>query len=268
MLTFLSPGFHAVVYRQKRVMYKMVYYSRMKRLDANPRRSATWYGHVLLACVLLCCPLTLAENGKEVHSRSLAVESRSRAGTPVSLQAAASPVTGSSGVKASPVWEPNKPAPPASAGSQGKPTPGFAGPFKVAAPLPGERPLLRLEGAQGAVTLTRSQLASLPRAQLVTTHAQLGTTSRYEGVLLRTLARAMNVSGQDLRLYASNGFVSTIRAADYMTAPILLADTVNGNRISVLEKGPLTVVLPSQDARFRNRPDYWVWFVNRITPVP
>lgn len=87
---------------------------------------------------------------------------------------------------------------------------------------------------------------------------------------LRNLAALGGFSGRDLRVYASNGFVTTLRASDYMAAPIMLAHTANGKRIPVLEKGPLTVVLPNDPARFPARlyGAAWVWFAERVTPAP
>lgn len=148
------------------------------------------------------------------------------------------------------------------------PAGGTFGPYRLPAALPGERALLTLQNGKSQVVLTRSQLLSLPSFRLVTRHAQLQRTFTYDGVLLRTLARAMGIEGQNLRIYAVNGFVSTIPAADYTRVPIMLALSANGKPISILEKGPLTVVLPSDAPRFQEKSAYWVWFVNRITPAP
>lgn len=108
----------------------------------------------------------------------------------------------------------------------------------------------------------------LPATRLTTEHRQLRRTFTYDGVLLSVLARAMNASGRDLRIYASNGFVTTIPASDYLSAPIMLAYAANGKPISILDKGPLEIVLPSDDPRFTARGAYWAWFVDRITPAP
>ncbi|MFC3860833.1 hypothetical protein ACFOPQ_08655 [Deinococcus antarcticus] len=148
------------------------------------------------------------------------------------------------------------------------PSPVSFGAFRLPAAQAGEKRLLTLEFGRSRLQLTRNQLKALPAATLVTRHAQLGRTSAYQGVLLKTLASAMHSSGRDLRVYASNGFVTTIPAQDYLNAPIMLAYAANGKPISILEKGPLTIVLPSADARFQNKGAYWVWFVERLTPVP
>ncbi|WP_147364030.1 hypothetical protein [Deinococcus cavernae] len=142
------------------------------------------------------------------------------------------------------------------------------GSYRLLPPLPGEKRLLTLEFGHVKMSVTRTQLLALPTATLTTRHAQLGRTFTYQGVLLRTLASAMHTLGQDMRVYGSNGYVATIAAQDYMTAPIILAHTADGKPISILEKGPLTIVLPSKTPRFEQKGDYWVWFVNRMTPVP
>jgi len=135
---------------------------------------------------------------------------------------------------------------------------------------PGERVLLTLEGRTGLLPLTRSQLLALPTVRYTTQHAQLRRTFSYEGVPLRDLAALGGFLGRDMRLYASNGYVTTIRAQDYLAAPIMLAHTAVGRPIPVLEKGPLTVVLPHDPQRFPARlyGSAWVWFVERITAAP
>ncbi|WP_245872868.1 hypothetical protein [Deinococcus planocerae] len=135
---------------------------------------------------------------------------------------------------------------------------------------PGERVLLTLEGGPRTWRLTRAQLLALPTVRYTTEHLQLRRTFTYEGVPLRNLAALGGFAGQDLRVYASNGFVTTLRAPDYLAAPIMLAHTANGRPIPVLEKGPLTVVLPNDPARFPARlyGAAWVWFAERITPAP
>ncbi|WP_157448395.1 hypothetical protein [Deinococcus geothermalis] len=137
-------------------------------------------------------------------------------------------------------------------------------------PQPGEPVLLTLEGPTRTQVFTRAQLLSLPTVRYTTEHAQLHRTFTYEGVPLRDLAVLGGFVGRDMRLYASNGFVTTIRARDYLEAPIMLAHTANGRPIPVLEKGPLTVVLPPDPQRFPARlyGAAWVWYVERITPAP
>lgn len=135
---------------------------------------------------------------------------------------------------------------------------------------PGERIMLTVEGPGRSLALTRAQLLALPTVRYATKHAQLHRTFTYEGVPLRDLAALAGFAGRDMRLYASNGFVTTIRARDYLEAPIMLAHTANGKPIPVLEKGPLTVVLPQDPGRFPARlyGAAWVWFVERIAPAP
>lgn len=135
---------------------------------------------------------------------------------------------------------------------------------------PGERILLTVEGGTRTFRLTRAQLLALPTVRYVTEHVHLRRTFTYDGVPLRNLAELGGFAGRDLRVYASNGFVTTLRARDYQAAPLMVAHTANGRPIPVIEKGPLTVVLPNDPARFPVGVygAAWVWFVERITPVP
>lgn len=139
-------------------------------------------------------------------------------------------------------------------------------------PLPraGERAMLTVEGVGRSLPLTRSQLQALPTMRYPTRHAQLKRTFIYEGVPLRDLAALGGFAGRDMRLYAKNGYVTTISARDYMKAPILLAYLANGRPIPVMDKGPLTVVLPDDTQRFPRSlyASAWVWYVERLTPAP
>lgn len=135
---------------------------------------------------------------------------------------------------------------------------------------PGERVMLTLESPGHSLKLTRAQLAAMPTMRYTTEQPQLHRTFTYEGVPLRDLARLGGFVGKDLRVYASNGFMTVIRASDYLSTPMMLAYVAGGKPISVLDKGPLTVVLPPDATRFPARlySRYWVWYAVKISPAP
>lgn len=135
---------------------------------------------------------------------------------------------------------------------------------------PGERTAFTLQTRAGEQHLTLRQLQALPTVRYATRHLQLGRTVTYEGVPLRDLAARGGFLGRDVRVSASNGFAATIRAADYLHEPIMLAYRADGRPIPVLDKGPLTVVLPPGPARFTSPPyaSAWVWFAVGLAPVP
>ena len=138
------------------------------------------------------------------------------------------------------------------------------------APKPGERVMLTLESPGHSLKLTRGQLLALPTMRYTTEQPQLHRTFTYEGVPLRDLARLGGFVGKDLRVYASNGFMTVIRASDYLSTPMMLAYVAGGKPISVLNKGPLTVVLPPDATQFPARlySRYWVWYAVKISPAP
>ncbi|ANE44744.1 hypothetical protein SU48_03785 [Deinococcus puniceus] len=145
-------------------------------------------------------------------------------------------------------------------------------PGKAALPAarPGERVLLTLESPGRSLKLTRAQLLALPTMRYTTEQPQLNRTFTYEGVPLRDLARLGGFAGKDLRVYASNGFMVIIRAGDYLNTPIMLAHTAGSKPIPVLQKGPLTIVLPANATQFPARlySRYWVWYAAKISPAP
>lgn len=140
-----------------------------------------------------------------------------------------------------------------------------AGTVVHAAPRPA--PTLTLGSGAALRVLTLAQLRALPSVTYRVEHPQLRRSFVYRGVTLRELAELGGFRGQDLRLYASNGYLSLIRARDYMTVPIMVAYEADGHAITVLDKGPLTVVLPPDPPRYRLPPytGAWVWYVNRLT---
>lgn len=135
---------------------------------------------------------------------------------------------------------------------------------------PDEEIVLTLEGGKTRVPLTLRQLQAMPTVRYRTRHLQLKRSFTYQGVALRDLAIRGGFAGRNLRVYAGNGFVSTVQARDYMHHPIMLAYLADDRPISVLQKGPLTVVLPTTPGRFHSEPysGAWVWFAERITPAP
>ncbi len=135
---------------------------------------------------------------------------------------------------------------------------------------PDERVVFQLDRQDGPQTFTLRQLEALPTVRYTTYHPQLKQHAVYEGVPLRDLAALGGFVGRDVRVHASNGFVSTIRAQDYLQEPVMLAYRMDGKPVPVLKKGPLTVVLPRTPERFYTPPysAAWVWFAERLSPVP
>lgn len=146
--------------------------------------------------------------------------------------------------------------------------------LRAAGPRPpaasSHRVLLTVETRAGKKqTYTLAQLKALPAMRYSTFHPQLRQHFTYEGVPLRDLAATAGFVGRDLRVYAENGYVTTIAAGDYQKEAVMLAYAANGKAIPVLQKGPLTVVMPPDEKRFPAQEyDYaWVWYVDRITPA-
>jgi hypothetical protein len=148
------------------------------------------------------------------------------------------------------------------------PAPAGSGPAAVP-PAARPAPTLALGPSTSPRVLTLEQLRALPSVTYRVEQPQLRRSFSYRGVTLRDLAELGGFGGQDLRLYASNGYLALIRARDYLNAPIMVAYEADGHAISVRDKGPLTVVLPPEPARYRTLAysGAWVWYVNRLTPV-
>lgn len=135
--------------------------------------------------------------------------------------------------------------------------------------VPRPSPTLTLGSGTAQRVLTLDQLRALPSVTYRVEHPQLRRSFTYKGVLLRDLAALGGFGGQDMRLYASNGYLALIRAREYLSAPIMVAYEADGHAITVRDKGPLTVVLPPEPARYLTSAysGAWVWYVNRLTSV-
>ena len=66
----------------------------------------------------------------------------------------------------------------------------------------------------------------------------------FDGALLSEVLEAVGARGTELRVTALNGYEATIPMADVERFPMILATRVDGNLLSVREKGPIFVIYP------------------------
>lgn len=111
-------------------------------------------------------------------------------------------------------------------------------------------------------------LARLPQHTLHTSTAVTDGVRRFEGVLVRDLLHAVGAQGTTVRARALNNYSIDIPIADFETYDVLLASTMDGERLVPADKGPFWIIYPRDDFReLRDmRYDYrWVWQLNHIT---
>nr|WP_298248997.1 molybdopterin-dependent oxidoreductase [uncultured Halomonas sp.] len=118
-----------------------------------------------------------------------------------------------------------------------------------------------------AAYLDARMLATLPRERLTTHTSVTHGPQAFEGVLARDLLEAVKADGETVTALALNDYRVEIPAVDFYDYDVLLADTMNGERLSRRGKGPLWIVYPRdahaelQDIRYDYR---WVWQLYRL----
>ncbi len=143
----------------------------------------------------------------------------------------------------------------------------------MAAPTPPLPPpqgpvILQITGqvAQGNVGdeahLDHQLLATLPSRQVVTSTSVTEGPQVFDGVLVRDVLDRIGADGETVVATALNDYVIDIPMSDFQDFDVILAHTMNGERLSARDKGPLWIVYPRDDvAELQEiRYDYrWVW---------
>ncbi|MFC7395763.1 molybdopterin-dependent oxidoreductase [Chelatococcus sp. GCM10030263] len=116
----------------------------------------------------------------------------------------------------------------------------------------------------------RAMLEALPRHQLKTSTVWTDGVKTFDGVLLRdVLARVGAAKGEGtiVKATALNDYSIDIAVADFDRFDVLLAWSMDGERLTVRDKGPLWIVYPRDqfselhDERYDQR---WAWQLNRL----
>ncbi|MFC2993070.1 MULTISPECIES: molybdopterin-dependent oxidoreductase [Halomonas] len=145
----------------------------------------------------------------------------------------------------------------------------------MAEPLatPETSPLLSVSG-EISVTNTgneahfdRGMLESLPRQSLSTSTVVTDGVNHFEGFLMRDLLEYLGTNGDTVVALALNDYRIEIPRDDFYAYDVLVADTMDGKRLTPRDKGPLWIVYPRDDhAELQDiRYDYrWVWQLHHL----
>ncbi len=139
-------------------------------------------------------------------------------------------------------------------------------------PPPTSRVVLTLQPANGpAIRCDLPALERLPQKTLETRlPAPLGLEGRHRwsGVSLGYFAKALGADRQSqVHLVALNHYAVSVPMSDLERFDPVLAMRINGERISVREKGPLILIYPFDQYRELAAQDYLnrsIWQVNEI----
>lgn len=140
-------------------------------------------------------------------------------------------------------------------------------------PKPKGDVVLRVEGnisnsnAPSGVQFDRSMLDSLGRHSLKTSTSWTDGVPTFEGVRLADVLAKVGAKGKTIIATALNDYSVEIPKSDATTYNVLLADTMNGKKLSLRDKGPLWIVYPrDQHAELNTESfnDRWIWQLGKL----
>ena len=127
--------------------------------------------------------------------------------------------------------------------------------------------VLEVQGKTASLQLNDAKLAKLPQVKMTVTTPWHSEAQTFEGPLLRDVLKLAGIKNGDLQLTALNDYSIAIPVSDAFKYDVIIARKINGELISVREKGPLFVMYPfHQHEQLRNT-DYYrrcIWQLYRI----
>lgn len=117
-------------------------------------------------------------------------------------------------------------------------------------PSPQDKPVLTISGHisirndEDVARFDRPMLEALGVRGFVTSTPWYREATRFDGVPMRTLLRAVGASGDRIVANALNDYTIEIPIADFTQYDVLLALKRNGTYMPVRDKGPLFIVYP------------------------
>ena len=137
-------------------------------------------------------------------------------------------------------------------------------------PEPAGEVILTVSDASGehVARFDHAMLEALPQASVVTTTDWTDGQHTFTGPLARDVLAAAGVSGTTVDAGALNDYHVTMPAADFAEWDVILAMTIDGEVLSVRDKGPLWIVYPRDEHPELALPEInsrWVWQLQSLT---
>ena len=120
------------------------------------------------------------------------------------------------------------------------------------------------------IELSLETLDSLDQITFSTTTIWTEGDVQFSGVSLKALLAYLDVDGQSLEMVALNDYAVTMPVADLEDVAPILATRMNGETMSVRDKGPYWVVFPyDSDPKYSTETNYArsIWQLNRLKVV-
>jgi hypothetical protein len=145
--------------------------------------------------------------------------------------------------------------------------------FSAGLASPKDKPILTISGLIGVrneddlARFDRQMLEALGSDHFTTKTPWYSEPAEFEGVLMRTLMRAVGASGTRLTATALNDYTTEIPMSDFEQYDVLLALKRDGKYLPVRDKGPLFIVYPfDTDKRLQSQTYYGrcAWQVSKF----
>ena len=127
-------------------------------------------------------------------------------------------------------------------------------------PPPADPVILTVDGTigntndAGVASLGRADLEALPQAVVTTATPWTKGVRRFEGVRLSDLLAHLDAGGKTLKAVALNDYKVEVPVADAERFGVLVALRVDGEPMTVRDKGPLWLIYPLDDLPAAERP--------------
>lgn len=107
------------------------------------------------------------------------------------------------------------------------------------------------ESSGEGYVLSLEDLDALDQVEFATTTIWTGGVNEFSGVPVRALLEALELDGKTLRMTALNDYMVDVPVSELEEEVPIIATRLNGETMSVREKGPFWVVYP-----YDRSPDY------------
>lgn len=125
--------------------------------------------------------------------------------------------------------------------------------------------------SEGAAVFDRAMLEAMEPVEFTTTTTWTDGPQDFKGVLLLDLLELLGVSEGVLRAYAVNDYAVDIPVSDAVEGGPMVAYLLNGQPMSVRDKGPLWIVYPyDSSSEYRSEVIYSrsIWQLDRMEVRP
>ncbi|MDX8355314.1 molybdopterin-dependent oxidoreductase [Cognatiyoonia sp. IB215182] len=121
-----------------------------------------------------------------------------------------------------------------------------------------------------AIEVSLETLESLDQTTFTTTTIWTDGDVQFSGVSLKALLAYLDLDGQSLEMVALNDYAVSMPVAELEDGAPILATRMNGETMSVRDKGPYWVVFPyDSDPKYSTETNYArsIWQLNRLKVV-